>query len=180
MNRNARVAHVVDAIDEQDDEQLDLDRLVGLAHHVLSAEGVRPPAELSLLFVGRTTMSGLNRTHMGVDGPTDVLAFPIDDDPGERGRFPDGGTGGPDRDTTVPEDLPLLLGDVVVCPAVAAAQAADQDPPRAASWEVEMLVVHGILHVLGMDHVDAAEEAAMTARTTAHLSTFAASPLRSP
>ena len=71
---------------------------------------------------------------MDAEGPTDVLAFPIDD-PVVAGRWPDAGTTGPDRDDPEPGDLPLLLGDVVVCPAVAAAPGARRTPaPTTTSW----------------------------------------------
>src|SRR3546814_12582280 len=99
---------------------------------------------------------------MGADGPTDVLSFPIDD-PIDPGRWPDSGSTGPDREPPEVQDLPMLLGDVVICPAVAARQA----PEHAGSYddEIALLVVHGVLHVLGLDHAEPAEEAAMQART---------------
>jgi probable rRNA maturation factor len=98
---------------------------------------------------------------MGAEGPTDVLAFPLED-PIEAGRWPDAGSTGPDREPPEVAELPLLLGDVVVCPAVAARQA----PEHAGSYEDEiaLLVVHGVLHVLGMDHADPEEAAVMQAR----------------
>ena len=110
------------------------------------AEGVSGDAELSLLFVDEEAIAELNGRFMDADGPTDVLAFPIDD-PVVAGRWPDAGTAGPDRDDPEPGDLPLLLGDVVVCPAVAQRQA----PAHAGSYddELALLVVHGVLHVLG-------------------------------
>ena len=106
---------------------------------------------------------------MGADGPTDVLAFPIDD-PAVAGRWPDAGTTGPDRDEPDPSDLPLLLGDVIVCPAVAARQA----PEHAGTLEDELalLVVHGVLHVLGHDHAEPEEAAVMQARERALLQRF--------
>ena len=110
-------------VDEQDDHPVELDRWVRLAEQVLAAEGVRRFSELSLLFVDEATMADLNSRHMGSEGPTDVLAFPIDDDLVEQGRWPDNGTKGPDRPGAAPDDMPILLGDVVVCPAVAARQA---------------------------------------------------------
>jgi probable rRNA maturation factor len=147
--------------DEQSDHPVAVARWVTLAERVLAAEGVRGEAELSLLFVDESVMAALNRRFMDGVGPTDVLAFPIDD-PIDAGRWPDAGTTGPDRDGPDPGDLPLLLGDVVVCPAVAARQA----PEHAVSVddELALLVVHGILHVLGHDHADPAAEAAMRAK----------------
>ncbi len=155
-------------VDEQDAVPVDVARWVALAERVLDDAKVRPGAELSLLFVDEATMTDLNERHMGASGPTDVLAFPIDDDPIEQGRWPDNGTTGPDRPAPLPDDYPVLLGDVVVCPTRAAAQA----PEHAGSShhtgtvddEIALLVVHGILHVLGMDHAEPAETEAMQAR----------------
>jgi probable rRNA maturation factor len=147
--------------DEQDDAAVDVDRWVELARNALIAEGVHGEAELSLLFVDEAAIAELNQRFMDAEGPTDVLAFPIDD-PAVAGRWPDSGTAGPDRDDPEPGDLPLLLGDVVVCPAVAARQA----PTHAGSYEDELalLVVHGVLHVLGHDHAEPEETAVMQAR----------------
>ena len=147
--------------DEQHAAPVDVGRWVELAREVLIAEGVRGEAELSLLFVDEGTIVDLNRRFMEAEGPTDVLAFPIDD-PVEAGRWPDAGTAGPDREDPEPADLPLLLGDVVVCPAVAERQA----PEHAGSYddELALLVVHGVLHVLGHDHAEPDETAAMQAR----------------
>jgi probable rRNA maturation factor len=163
-------------VDEQDDQAVDVARWVRLAEQVLAAEGVRRTSELSLLFVDERTMAELNERHMGSSGPTDVLAFPIDDEGLEVGRWPDNGTTGPDRPPVDDDDIPVLLGDVVVCPAVAARQA----PEHAGSAhhrgsledEVALLVVHGILHVLGMDHAEPEETAAMQARERELLDKF--------
>jgi probable rRNA maturation factor len=163
-------------VDEQDDEPLDVARWVRLAEQVLAAEGVRRTSELSLLFVDPATMAELNDRHMGKDGPTDVLAFPIDDDGLEHGRWPDNGTSGPDRPPPDLDEVPVLLGDVVVCPSVAAAQAAEHAGQAhhdgSVEDEVALLVVHGILHVLGHDHAEPEETAAMQAKEQAHLSAF--------
>jgi probable rRNA maturation factor len=155
--------------DEQNTAPVDVDRWVTLAREVLVAEGVRGEAELSLLFVDEDAIAELNRRFMDAEGPTDVLAFPIDD-PVASGRWPDAGTAGPDRDDPEPGDLPLLLGDVVVCPAVAERQA----PQHAGSYadELALLVVHGVLHVLGHDHAEPDETAAMQARERELLERF--------
>ncbi len=147
--------------DEQDDHPVDVTRWEALARDVLTAEGIRGDAELALLFVDEAAMAELNATFMGAEGPTDVLAFPLDasDDP-LVGRSPDGSTSGPDREP--PTDQPLLLGDIVICPAVAARNA----PAHAGTYvdEIALLVVHGILHVLGSDHATPAETGVMQAR----------------
>jgi probable rRNA maturation factor len=148
-------------VDEQDSHPIELSRWVDLAHAVLVDSGVRGEAELSLLFVDEAVIADLNKRYMDKDGPTDVLAFPIDD-PIDSGRWPDSGSTGPDREPPELSDLPMLLGDVVVCPSVAAEQA----PTHAGSYddELALLVVHGVLHVLGMDHAEPDEATAMQAR----------------
>jgi probable rRNA maturation factor len=158
------------AADEQSDVAVDLDGLVTLAEQVLQAQGVRGECELALTFVDETTMAELNKEFLGEDGPTDVLAFPIDDEIVESGRSPDSGTTGPDRPEIDPGEIPILLGDVMVCPAVAARNAAERS--RSTDDEVALLVVHGILHVLGMDHAEPEEEAAMFAKQDELLARF--------
>jgi probable rRNA maturation factor len=155
--------------DEQNAAPVDVDRWVRLARDVLVAEGVQGDVELSLLFVDEETIAELNARFMDADGPTDVLAFPIDD-PVVAGRWPDASTSGPDREDPEPGDLPLLLGDVVLCPAVAERQA----PEHAGSYddELALLVVHGVLHVLGHDHAEPEETAVMQARERALLDEF--------
>lgn len=148
-------------VDEQSEHPVDLARWVDLATNALLDSGVRGDAELSLLFVTEDVMTELNQRFMDADGPTDVLAFPIDD-PIDGGRWPDSGATGPDREAPEVAELPMLLGDVVVCPSVAARQA----PDHAGSYddEIALLVVHGVLHVLGMDHAAPDETAVMQAR----------------
>lgn len=146
--------------DEQAIVEIDVDRWVQLARDALTDEGVAGEAELSILFVDETAMAELNQRFMDKVGPTDVLAFPIDET-GPIGRWPDAGTTGPDRDED-PNEAPLLLGDVVVCPSVAARQAVDHGVSL--DDEMALLVVHGVLHVLGHDHAEADEAARMQAR----------------
>jgi probable rRNA maturation factor len=155
------------AADEQDDIDVDLDGIVALAQGVLDAERVKGDCELAITFVDETTITELNKEFLGESGPTDVLAFPIDDEIVESGRSPDSGSTGPDRPDVEPGEVPILLGDVMVCPAVAARNAAERN--RSTDDEIALLVVHGILHVLGMDHADPEEEAAMFARQDALL-----------
>lgn len=145
--------------DEQRDQPVDAARWQALAERTVLALGVTGEAELSLLFVDEGAIAELNGRFLGHPGPTDVLSFPIDGEHEPGGRSPDGGTAAPDRDLPTPDDLPLLLGDVVVCPAVAARNA----PGHAGTYEDELalLVVHGILHLLGHDHAEAAEREAM-------------------
>ena len=135
--------------DEQDDQPVDTGRWASLARSVLHAEGVTDGIELSMAFVGEVVMAELNQRFAGEEGATDVLAFPIDGanpidgaDPGEGG--------------------PAMLGDLVICPAVAARNSAH----HAGTYEdeVALLVVHGILHLMGMDHEDPLEARRMQGR----------------
>ncbi len=158
------------AADEQSDHPVDTLRWVRLAEEVLEAEGVRGDAELSMLFVDEQSMADLHHRFTGKEGPTDVLAFPIDEEPIEGGRSPDSGGTGPGFLPAEPSDLPLLVGDVVICPAVAARNA----PDHAGTYddELALLVVHGILHLMGMDHVDDTEATAMENRERELLEQF--------
>ncbi len=133
-------------------------RLEALSVHVLVAEGLGDRlVELTVHLVDEEPMAGLNREHMGSDGPTDVLAFPVD-----------GPVGGADR--AAPDAIPVLLGDVVICPEVAGRQAAPGADGLLA--EVELLLVHGILHLLGHDHAEPGERSIMEARQAELLDGF--------
>lgn len=124
--------------------------LVGVSRHVLGQMGVHPLAELSVLLVDARTMEKLHERWMGEPGPTDVLAFPMDEL--DSGRGPEGDD----------EPPPTLLGDVVLCPEVARRQAAAAG--HSAEDELQLLCTHGILHLLGYDHGTAEEEREMFSR----------------
>lgn len=155
--------------DEQHDHPVDTLRWVRLAEAVLDAEGVRGDTEVSLLFVDEASIADLNKRFLGRDGATDVLAFPIDEEPVESGRSPDSGGTGPGYSAEA-ADAPNLLGDVVVCPAVAYRNA----PDHAGSYddELALLVVHGLLHLLGMDHMEMDEAEEMETRERELLQRF--------
>jgi len=154
--------------DEQRDRPVEINRWSTLARSVLTERGVKGAAEVSLLFVDEASIAALNERFMGHSGPTDVLAFPVEDDPLPAGRSPDMGGTGPGAD--VADDPLMLLGDVVVCPAVAARNAVDHE----STYEDEMalLVVHGLLHLLGMDHQVDAEAERMEALERSLLARF--------
>ena len=179
------------AADEQGgdtDTQVDPARWARLADDVLGAEGVPGDAEISLLFVDPDAMAELNSRFRGAEGPTDVLAFPMDaedldaDDAdmgpaSTGGRFPDGGTTGPSTVSDRPDTSrpPYVVGDVVICPAVAATNAAEHRGPLhngSVEDELALLVVHGVLHLLGMDHAEEDEAEAMEARERELLERF--------
>lgn len=154
--------------DRQTDVQLDPERYRVLVRQVLEAEGVPPGSETAVTFVGSPEMARLNEAHMGHTGPTDVLAFPLD--LATRGQS-----------TSDPEAPKVLAGDVVVCPAVAESNAAAGMGSRpghdgSVTAEIDLLVVHGVLHLLGMDHAEPAEAAAMRTRETEHLRTLWSRP----
>lgn len=121
-------------------EALDVVAWADLAEAVLRAENVTA-GEFNLVFVAPDEMARLNAEHMGEDGPTDVLSFPLDGaDPHPVGA--------------------RMVGDVVVCPA----WARDRGLGAVGDRELALLVVHGVLHLLGYDHADAADAARMQAR----------------
>ncbi|MFC4906544.1 rRNA maturation RNase YbeY [Actinomadura gamaensis] len=121
-----------------------------LARHVLDGMRVHPLAELSILLVDEEAMAELHVKWMDEPGPTDVLSFPMDElRPGQL----DGGAGDDG------ELDPGLLGDVVLCPAVAERQAAQAGHSTEA--ELELLTTHGILHLLGYDHAEPDEHKEM-------------------
>jgi probable rRNA maturation factor len=155
------VSAQVFAADEQSERPVDLNRGVALAERVLDDRGISDGAELSLMFVDETAIAALNERFLGRKGATDVLSFPIEDELIGPGHVPDPEVSGPGRGPVELEDMPLLMGDVVICPAVAWRQA----PQHAGTYddELALLLVHGILHLLGMDHEEEGEAVAMEA-----------------
>jgi probable rRNA maturation factor len=168
--RAAELGVEVFVADEQAEFPVEHLRWLHLAEGVLGEEGVRGDAELSILFVDEATMTDLNLRFTGKEGPTDVLSFPIDEEPTEGGRSPDSGGSGPGYTPPEPSDLPILIGDVVVCPAVATRNA----PEHAGTYtdEIALLIVHGILHLMGMDHEEDDEAELMEARERELLAKF--------
>ncbi len=134
------------SIEVLNEAQVDLEetQLVGLARFVLDELRIHPLADLSVILLDEDAMTQLHVQWMDEPGSTDVLSFPMDElRPTPEGQDP----------------APGLLGDVVLCPAVAARQAAVAGH---STWaELELLTTHGILHLLGYDHVEPAEEREM-------------------
>ena len=133
---------------------LDEPLLAALARHVLEAEDVDDSAELSILFVGADHIRRLNARYAGDDHATDVLAFPMTEEEDD--------------------DDPLMVGDVVVCPEVARDNAAKAG--TALDRELQTLVVHGTLHLLGYDHQNDAQRAAMDKRQEEVIASFTQQP----
>ncbi|MGM0384931.1 MAG: rRNA maturation RNase YbeY [Actinomycetota bacterium] len=138
--------------------ELEGEEFAALATFVLDELHVHPQAELSLLFVTPDVMAELHQRWMDLSGPTDVMSFPMDElRPGHEG-----------------EDLePGILGDIVICPEVAAEQA--RQAGHSTVEEMLLLTVHGILHLLGFDHAEPEEEKEMFALQRQLLLTFLAS-----
>ena len=132
-------------------------QLERVARHVLDSMGVSPLAELSVVLVDVARMTDLHVKYMQEPGPTDVLAFPMDelDLRGSRGVGHGSGHGHDERE----EPTPQVLGDVVLCPVVAAKQA--REAGHSTEDELQLLCTHGVLHLLGFDHGDAEEHAEM-------------------
>jgi probable rRNA maturation factor len=157
------------AADEQSDHPVAVDRWAQLAREVLTAEGIVHETEVSLLFVDEATIASLNERFLNKEGPTDVLSFPIEDEEDQSGRSPDVGGSGPGS-YEVEDTRVRLLGDVVICPAVAAHNAVEHGATF--DDEIALLVVHGILHLLGMDHEVDAEAERMEQREQQLLARF--------
>jgi probable rRNA maturation factor len=133
----------VEVIDESGGG-LDARRIAALSRFVIDQMRVHPAAELCVKAVDESTIAELNQQWMGKTGPTDVLAFPMDElRPGLVGEEPQEG----------------VLGDLVLCPAVAQRQGETAGHGTAA--ELELLTVHGILHLLGYDHAEPEEHKVM-------------------
>lgn len=135
---------------EQSDVSIDEHRLVSLARLAAEEVGVDPRAEVTVLLVERHAMTSLKEKWLGETGPTDVLAFPMDDQ--------------------VPEDEPYILGDIVICPDVAREQAEGAGAP--VIDEVDLLLVHGFLHLMGYDHVKPQDARSMRHRERKILAEF--------
>jgi len=131
-------------LNNESGEAVDEQRLVQLGRFALDELRIHPQSELSILLVDEQTMTDYHVRFMGLPGPTDVLSFPMDE------------LRPPSDDDEPPEGL---LGDIVLCPSVTAAQAAENG--RTPEGEADYLLVHGILHLLGFDHAEEGEKKVM-------------------
>ena len=131
-------------INNESGVEVDEQRLVTLALFALDSLRIHPQAELSILLGDTDTRAAYHEKYMDEPGPTDVLSFPMDEL-----RPPKDG-----------EDPPLgMLGDIVLCPEVTAAQASDSN--RTPDEEADYLLIHGLLHLLGYDHAEPEEKQVM-------------------
>lgn len=134
----------IEVLDESETGLVDGERLALLARFVMDEMRVHPEAELCIKAVDEATIAELNEQWMGKEGPTDVLAFPMDElRPGHVDEEPEEG----------------VLGDLVLSPRVAERQG--ETAGHGTLAEVELLTVHGILHLLGYDHAEPEEHAEM-------------------
>ena len=139
--------------------EVELSSLQAIAEHAMNAMKVHPSAELAVVLVDEAAMSELHVTWMDEPGPTDVLSFPMDElRPGR-------------EDQPLPEGM---LGDIVLCPSVAAAQA--QAAGHSTLHELHILTVHGLLHLLGFDHAEPEEEKEMFGLQGEIVSSFSENP----
>lgn len=131
-------------INNETEWELELSEFVDLVSYCLEQLYVSPAAEVNIMFVDIKTMTDLHVKWMDLPGPTDVLSFPMDElTPGREGMPSESG----------------VLGDIVLCPDIAAEQA--RDAGHAPIEEMLLLTVHGLLHLLGFDHAEPEEEKAM-------------------
>lgn len=140
-------------IDEEFEGELEADWLRSVVEQVLVTEGAASEVELGLVITDQTKIQELNLVHLGVDAPTDVLAFPTS---------PDEGSDMPDF--VMPPDGITHLGEVIISFPQAFMQAEEHQHP--VKKEVALLIVHGVLHLLGYDHDVPEREQHMRARET--------------
>jgi probable rRNA maturation factor len=143
----------------ESERELDVDQLAKLSRFVMDAMRVHPEAELCIKAVDESTIAELNEQWMEKEGPTDVLAFPMDElRPGLVDEEPEEG----------------VLGDLVLCPDIAERQG---EAAGHGTWaEIELLTTHGILHLLGYDHYEPEEKAEMFGLTDELLATWRSRP----
>lgn len=137
---------------------VDIKALQEFVTATLEREGVPADAELTISFVGNDEIATLNEEHLGKTGPTDVLSFPIED--ATPGVPPQARNGGP----------PLALGDIFISTEIVSAHAAEYDVSF--DDELHLMVCHGVLHILGWDHVEDEDAEKMEDREAHHLATI--------
>lgn len=131
---------------------LDTKWLEGIARAALAAQGIGDDVEMGLVITGQERIQELNKTYRGQDKPTDVLAFAL---------LPETGAE-PDLSFTAPPDGVKHLGEVIISYPQAVRQAEERQ--HSLKREVAILVIHGVLHLLGYDHIESDEAALMSGR----------------
>ncbi|MCC9204682.1 rRNA maturation RNase YbeY [Arthrobacter sp. zg-Y769] len=134
----------IEVNNESSAPDVDEEELARLGRYLLDSLYVHPEADLSIILVDEDAIEKLHIEWMDLPGPTDVLSFPMDElRPGTAGRITPAG----------------VLGDIVLCPQVAARQA--RDAGHGTNEELLLLTTHGVLHLLGYDHAEPEEEKEM-------------------
>lgn len=126
-------------LENESNYKFDENSLISLINFTLDKLGIHPDSELSLRLVSEAEMADLHQKWMGLPGPTDVMSFPMDE------MKPNTSSNGPG-----------VIGDIVLCPAFA-----EKNGKQSLSEELELLTVHGILHLLGYDHEELDQERVM-------------------
>jgi len=135
----------VQIVSHRDPEVLDLQAFVRLARFALEREEAPEACVISIAVVDPAEIADLNRRYRKIEGPTDVLSFPCDD-----------------PEAMVADGEPVTLGDIIIAPEIAETNAREYGSTIEA--ELNLLLVHGVLHLLGYDHIEAADAEAMENR----------------
>ena len=142
-SRGLKLKMTVEVLNETDFD-IDITQISNLASFAINRMKVHPQADLSVIFVDEDSIAELNQRWMDESGPTDVLSFPMDElRPG-------------DSSEAIAD---ALLGDIVICPQIAQTQAISANKP--VGDEINLLLVHGFLHLLGFDHAEPEEHKRM-------------------
>ncbi|CAL9442671.1 rRNA maturation RNase YbeY [Streptomyces albus] len=134
-------------VNNESGHRVDEQALLDIARYALARMRIHPLSELSVICVDADTIEQLHQQWMDLPGPTDVMSFPMDE------------LRPPSRDEEEPPQG--LLGDIVLCPEVAARQGAEAPTKHTMDEELQLLTVHGVLHLLGYDHEEPGERTEM-------------------
>ena len=146
-------------VNNESSMEADLEAVAALGRQILDSLYVHPEAEVSVILVDEDAMERLHLEWMELPGPTDVMSFPMDElRPGSPGSPTPAG----------------MLGDIVICPQVAAQQA--RSGGHSTEDEILLLATHGMLHLLGYDHEDPAEKEEMFGLQRSLLEAFLGRP----
>ncbi|WP_413454407.1 rRNA maturation RNase YbeY [Glutamicibacter sp. FR1] len=146
-------------VNNETEYDVDLQDVNALAESVMRAMFLHPETEVSIVFIDEEAMSALHVEWMDLEGPTDVMSFPMDElRPGTAGAPGENG----------------ILGDIVICPSVAEAQA--KAGGHSTHDEILLLTTHGLLHLMGFDHMEPAEKEEMFALQRKLLESYTGRP----
>ncbi|MEU1625157.1 rRNA maturation RNase YbeY [Streptomyces sp. NPDC020096] len=134
-------------VNNESGTEIDEQSVLEVARYALQRMRIHPMSELSIIVVDAEAMEQLHIQWMDLPGPTDVMSFPMDElrPPGKDEEEPPQG----------------LLGDIVLCPEVAKKQGEQAPSQHSMDEELQLLTVHGVLHLLGYDHEEPGEKAEM-------------------